>query len=168
MVVTLFIRLSLRPLRFLLIDAIVQLDETTGWPFGNTVMRLVLLLQRHGLRLMLEGSSDTGELPLVYAAARAPDGRGWVADWTQLHRHPGPTRRRSGAMGGQVFPRFGSCGTEIPPLLAVENLSQQRTESALPGLSSAAQRRRQGRTRPLAPDEADRAPAKRPAWPRQP
>ena len=59
----------------------------------------------------------------IIAAARADDGRGWVADGPNCIAIRGPTRRKSGAMGGQVFPRFGSCGTEIPPLLAVENFA---------------------------------------------
>ena len=54
-----------------------------------------------------------------------------VLGWTQLHRHPGADAAEKRGDGGQVLPRFGSCGTEITPLLAVENLSQQRTESAL-------------------------------------
>ena len=79
-------------------------------------------------------SSDTGELPLADGFGLDP-----------IASRSGADAAEKWAIGGQVFPRFGSCATEIPPPLAVENLYRQRRAPPL-GLSGATHRRRHGRT----------------------
>jgi hypothetical protein len=103
------------------------------------------------MSLCWRGSSDTGELPLVNAAARAPDGRGWVADWSQLRRHPGADAAEKWGDWGPGSSALRELRDRNPATSGGKTCTdrEQRPRSASVGPPSVG---------PLAPDEPDEFP----------